>query len=580
MLVSHSKGTLYPGGLEQDPELRQEESPQDADLPFGYGNLPEEDAPWFWGMVLALILLTTLPLGVAAARQGGGWRFTGFLLNVEDGNSYIAKMLLGRAGAWRFRSPYTLMPQAGYWLFGPYLLLGKLARLPVDVHTQLVVLFHLFRLGALVILAWSTYRLAALFLPQGHWRRWAVILMLAGSGWDWLLLPWGRAAWGNVSGPPSLISPEAFGFLALLSLPHIVLARALLLDLLVQWVHSKPGRSSAQRLAWVTGLMVWTNPLEAVPWLLLIGLGSGLYWVFQKRRNLQTGWRDLWRWLRPVTPSLAIALAALCYLVILQFDPYVRLWTAQNRLPSPPLWVYALSYGWLLPLWIAARKPLAAQWRQGRPWAMLPTLWGVSTVVLALIPVPIQRRLVEGAWVGWVLPAMLGAATWARSPCRRLCLTLSLVPAFVAPALLLVASMRTAWSPALPAFRPIAEVRAFEALAAEAQPGDGVLTACVTGNALPAWAPVRVPLGHGPESAPREANQALVRDFYAGKGTSESRYAHLVASGVRWVFFGPAERTLGSHHPGSEPWLALHYAADDYAIYRVLSELPDEPTAR
>ena len=508
--------------------------------------------------------LTTAPYALAWLRQGTAWRFTGFLLGVEDGNSYIAKMLLGRAGAWLFRSPYTLMPQAGYLLFGPYLMLGKLARLPGDLHTQLVLGFHLFRLAALVALALAVYRFSARFLPPGRWRRWAVVLILAGSGLDWLLLPWGRAAWGNADGPPSLISPEAYGFLALFFLPHIALARALLLDALARGLARPASRTTVGVVTGETALMVWVHPLEAVPWLLAVGLLVGWRWMARR------GWRTLLREVRPWLPGGLVALAALGYLAALQRDPYVRLWTAQNRLPAPPLWVYLLGYGGLLPGWAAAWAEVRRAWRRGAVALAWLASWAWLAVGLAVAPVPIQRRLLEGAWVGWVLVALVGVARWATTPRRRRGALLALTPAFVAPALLLWGGLRVANAPAPPAFRPAAEVRAFVALARRAAPGDGVLTAYATGNALPAWAPVRVPLGLGPESAPRAQNEALVRAVYGGAGTSAQRLARLQAAGVRWVFYGPAERALGPWDPRQEPWLRQRYAAQGYAFFEVV----------
>ncbi len=529
--------------------------------------IPPEERRWLLGVILALMVLTTLPYALAWAHQGSTWRFTGFLLAVEDGNSYIAKMLLGRQGAWLFRSPYTLMPQAGYALFGPYLLLGKLARFPMDGHTQLVLLFHLFRLGALAGLTVAVYRFVACFVPTGPWRRWAVLLILVGSGLDWLLLPWGRAAWGDADGPPSLISPEAYGFLALLTLPHIALARALLLDALARWLRGGARRTLAVALTLETALMVWVHPLEAVPWLLAVGLLVGLGLL---ARGTHAGPPVRWATLWPLLPAALVALAAIGYLAGLQRDPYVRLWTAQNRLPAPPPWVYLLGYGWLGPGWVAAWPEVRRRWRQGAPLALWPGLWAWMAVALALTPVPIRRRLVEGAWVGGVVMAMLGVSRWAVTPRRRLGVTLALGMAFVAPTLLLWGMFRVAVNPARPAFRPTAEVLAFQDLAARAAPGDAVLAAYTTGNALPAWAPVRVPLGLGPESAPWDENSVLVERVYGGAGSSAQRRASLLDHQVRWVFFGPAERALGVWNPDGEPWLQLRYLDQGYAIYEVV----------
>ncbi len=554
-----------PSGAAPRPQVLPGPEPQGS-VPAPEGGIPPQDQRWFLGLVVFLIFLTTIPYALAWLRQGEAWRFTGFLLAVEDGNSYLAKMLLGRSGAWLFRSPYTLVPQGRYGLFGPYLLLGKLARLPGDLHTQLMVLFHLFRLGALVALAWSTYRLVARFVPLGPWRRWAVVLVLAGSGLDWVLLPWGRVAWGDADGPPSLISPEAYGFLILLVLPHLALARALLFALLSDRLRGVRART----LTWKTALMVWAHPLEAVAWLLVLG-----FWgLVRLLRPGVGGWRargrDVARWLRPALPSVGVALAAAGYLYALQCcDPYVRLWTAQNRLPAPPLWVYALGYGGLGLLGLGAWQRLRQRWQQGEAEALLPVAWALGAPLLAVAPVPIQRRLVEGVWLAWVVWGMEGAQAWAVTPRRRAVLTATLPLALVAPALLLWGMLQVAQRPAFPAFRPAEEVQAFEALAQRAAYDDAVMAAYPTGNALPAWTPVRVPLGLGPESAPRAENEALVRMVYAADTPPEARRALWARWGVRWVFWGPAERALGDWHPSPADGVVLRFRAGPFAVYEV-----------
>jgi hypothetical protein len=109
---------------------------------------------WVLGFALFVMFITTLPYLIGFAKQGQDWVYTGFVLGVEDGNSYIAKMLSGAEGAWLFRTPYTTYLQRGVMIFLPYILLGKLA-LGSARHEQLILIFHLFRIfaGILAILA-------------------------------------------------------------------------------------------------------------------------------------------------------------------------------------------------------------------------------------------------------------------------------------------------------------------------------------------------------------------------------------------------------------------------------------------
>ena len=70
------------------------------------------------------MILTMIPYIVGYSTQGEGWRFTGFVIGVEDGNSYLTKMLSGADGDWLFRTPYSIEHQKGFLAFISYILLG------------------------------------------------------------------------------------------------------------------------------------------------------------------------------------------------------------------------------------------------------------------------------------------------------------------------------------------------------------------------------------------------------------------------------------------------------------------------
>ena len=182
---------------------------------------------WVIGFAVVVMLITTVPYLLAFWSQGQNWFFTGFVVGVEDGNSYIAKMLTGSQGSWLFRTPYTAFPQSGFLAFLPYLLLGKLAAPPGE-HEQLVVLFQLFRWGAGICSILATYDFLALFIEPVHLRRLGTAVASVGGGLGWLSVLGFQALWANRL-PLDFYSPESFGFLDLYGLPHLALARAFLL---------------------------------------------------------------------------------------------------------------------------------------------------------------------------------------------------------------------------------------------------------------------------------------------------------------------------------------------------------------
>ena len=111
-----------------------------------------------WVLIFGLVVMfvTSIPYILGFAMQNDEWRFTGFVFGVEDGNSYIAKMLSGSYGAWLFRSSYTGVPQNGIIAYLVYILSGKLVS-PPGSHSQLVFIYHVLRLFAGMLAILATY---------------------------------------------------------------------------------------------------------------------------------------------------------------------------------------------------------------------------------------------------------------------------------------------------------------------------------------------------------------------------------------------------------------------------------------
>ena len=520
---------------------------------------------WALGYGLVLAVLVALPYAAAWQAQGQAWRFSGFLMGVEDGNSYLAKMLLGARGAWLFRPPYTTWRLAPLPVFLPYLWLGKLAA-GAGLHLQLAVLFHWARLVGVVAWVLATYDFSALFLPAERWRRWAVVLATAGAGLGWLLVPWARLSW---AGPLCFYSPETYGFLAALLLPHLLWARALLLWILRRVLLASPRRMEWQAAA-LAALLAWLHPLELLPLVAVLGGWGGgtVLWAWWRQGKPEAIRRA--RQIAPrAGPALAVAsLAAGGYAWLARVNPYLRVWTAQNLLPSPPWWQYGLAYGWLLPFAWWGRW----RWRRGGWRTVLPLVWVALSPALVYAPLTVQRRLADGVWVAWAVLAAAGLAEaarrWGHSRVRKLAwgvLGMAVVP----NVLVLVGVMGMAFRHAPPAFLPEREVAAFQALGAQVASGDGVLAAYATGNALPAWAPVRVVAGLGPESPHLAVQEAALRQFFSPATPDSWRRVFLQENHLRWVFWGPAERALGGWDPHQSAWLCLRYEQNGYAFWEV-----------
>lgn len=511
--------------------------------------MTQSERRWCWIFSGAIAGITTVPYLIGFAAQGAEWRFTGFVLAVEDGNSYLAKMLLGASGDWLFRSPYSTMPQTGALAFLPYLILGKLAADP-GLPEQLIALFHLFRILATPWAVFATYRFVSLWLHLPRLRRWVTGLACVGGG-----LGWATLIVAGARPPLEFYSPETFGFLAFLGLPHLILARALLLDGVVAYHQSLTGGGQASRAGILLAAAGLVQPVVLVTAFAVI--------FFYGILGSAVGQIGPIAWLRRTSLILAPAgLLAAIYAVMLAGDPFLQAWQTQNRIISPPPLDYLLAYG----LAIAAAAGSIYRGLRSREFrAWLPLAWAAAFPILAYAPVNLQRRLPEGTWIAvLVLAALALDGRKGRSLAPAVFAAASL-PSTV---LLMLGAFSTASKPAPPAFYPAAEARAADWLRSVVGRDDVVLSSYPVGNRLPARAPLRVVIGHGPETADLDSLLPVVMRFFS-TGDDDERRRLLSEQRVTYVFWGPEERLLGEWDPARFPGLVPAYTEQGYAIFRV-----------
>jgi hypothetical protein len=536
-----------------------------------------------WVLILAIVVMmvTSIPYLTGYARQGDDWAFTGFVFAVEDGNSYIAKMLWGFSDGMNFRTPYTAYPQNGVFAFSPFLLLGKLTSSPGQ-HDQLVALFQIFRVFGGVMFFFAFYDLLALFLRGVRSRRIGLVLGTLGGGMGWVVTILGDShLLGSM--PLEFYSPETFGFLSIFGLPHLSLGRALLYWGVVYFLRSIPNRdkissdskfasmfdSSGIRTGFFWLLLGFMQPITVViAWVVmfayLIGLALPILWRSYYEKSIEWGtWlKYLYRAIWAVTLSSPIVLYTL---VVFIRDPFLRKWTEQNILPSPHPIHYLLAYGLLLPfVFIGMRRIIKLY-----PWrGWLPVVWVLVVPALVYAPLGVQRRLAEGVWGVIVLLALIALGSEALNQFRWLKIPISII-LLPSTLFLIIGGVMSAWTPYEPLFVPVNQVTIFEYLDSYAADNAVVLASYETGNALPAWTPMRVVIGHGPESADLDILRPRVKAFYEKQTPDEIRLSIIDEFDVRFILWGPKERSLGNWDLNTAEYLVKLKEAGDYSIFRV-----------
>lgn len=520
---------------------------------------------------LFLLTLTTVPYLLGYFAQGDLWRFTGFVFGVEDGNSYIAKMLRGANGDWLFRTPYTSTAQSGFLAFLPYLLIGKLTA-PPGQHEQLVVLYHLFRWFAGMAMVLATYDFVSMFICRHQTRLFATALIVAGGGLGWLsLTELGFLRTGRMS--LEFYSPETFGFLSFYGLPHLALSRSLMLWGVFFLFKREKNPGLWGGIVWFA--LSFVQPLTVLTgWFLLAIYSILLFFLAYRgeRRSLFFLPSQLYDEIKQILIMVAISSPLVFYTFLsLRMNPFVGQWAKQNLLLSPPIADYVLSFSLFLPFLIFGIWKIFNPRSGGavETKALILIAWIVSFPLLAYFPYNVQRRLPDGVWVATIILTILGLTELSKRYQKYFLGILSL--GFIGSVLLLAGGILVSLRPAPPIFRSSSEVKVFLFLAQNVEKDSVLLCSYETGNAVPAWAPVRVVIGHGPESAHLDEIKPLVSAFYSPDLMTDSvRKGFLREYDVDYVLHGEHERALGDWKPEIEAGYRKIYDQDNYQIYEVL----------
>ena len=537
------------------------------------------------GLALAVTLALQLPYALGYWTARVGTEYSGLLVNLSDVTYYVA-IQLGLQGEWLYRIRFTAEPHAGAFLYTFYLALGYLARvLEMNVETM----WHASR-GVLSFLMFlGVYGFSAYFIDRSHWRRVAFALALLGAGFDLFALPFDAA--DPTSGVPlDLRMPEAHLFFSALTYPHY--SAAILCLLIVFWCGLRGLTETLSMRAWILlavgGALANVGIVLVYPFLIFLTAGvTGVFYLSLTLRAQKILWRDgVWlaAFFLPALPLL------LYYQYTLATNAVIRLWNEQVLTYSPNALHYLLTYGLylLLALWNLrdARFGDDAQ----APRRMFLWIWLGVVAVLLYAPLNAQRRFVEGAQIPLAILATIGlretalprirAARWFQKLAQRPGYSVAglqrlLVILFVAVAALasfFVYARAIATNVLLqpyPFFRPQGELAAMDWLRANAGREDLVFASYYTGAWLPYRAETRAYIGQYYETIHFFEKFRVVDDFFDASANNATRQRVLNEIGAAYVFYGPAERAIGTFDPARLEFLERVYTNADATIYKI-----------
>jgi hypothetical protein len=498
-------------------------------------------------ITLVILFILAFPFVLAIRFAGKDAVFIGFLLNPMDGSSYLAKMFEGWAGSWQFTLPYTAPVGHGAFLFLFYIFLGHLARWG---NLPLLFVFHLARLVCSFFFLYTLFRFyQRLFPVRTDMLRNAYLLTAMGAGMGWLLVFFGKI-------PFDFWVAEAYPFLSMYSNPHFPAGMGLLLLAIIQLLEMPSLRRNLSLL--LCGLFIAIIFPFGLVLILALACGGIIWqWFAEKRFD----WSGI----------LCIGLLGGPFLLYQFFvtlqDPLLSGWNLQNLTLTPNLGDVVLSLSPVLlfaipgSIWLLRQKEF-----RGKAYLFL---WPIIGLLLAYLPVSLQRRFTFGLYIPLVVLAVYGIdAMRSRFPGwskRALALTIALS---LPTNFLLVASALLAAQHQTPLLYLTQDEAQAVAWIGENVPQDAVILASPQLSlVIPAWNGRRVVYAHPFETVNAVVQEQDVLGFFKEPAWTKTKVYFLAKNKIRYLVLGPREQALGEKQDVSSLILLKQFG--HVAIYSV-----------
>jgi hypothetical protein len=473
-------------------------------------------------LVIIFVAIISIPYLSAAQQSGINYRFSGFLINVQDGNSYLAKMQEGWSGSWSFTLPYTADPGAGTSIFLFYIFLGHVARW---LGIPLIWMYHIARVIFAVLLA----GLVIEFFQAIHQGKglWGATLALLGGGLGWVVFATGTLT-------SDYWVAEAYPFLSAYTNPHFSLGLALLLGAF--WLNEKSGWLPVLGLFAASLLLAVLQPFGVVI-LLVVLIGRALLaWPSFHQQE----------WIKIIAAGLGGGPWLVYQYWVILNHPVLKIWNAQNITTSPSVLDLLLSFS---PALLLALAGVWSLWKNPQqPYRRLLLAWFCLGWALVYLPFGLQRRFMLGLYLPTAALAFIGYLWLAqrRPVLWRRVFTAVIILSLPTNLTILMAGLWGGQS-----HNPAIYLRTDEAQALgwinEKAPANAVVLASPEMSIfIPAQTGRRVIYGHPFETANAQVEKEKVESFFSGKLSEQAAKDFLKQDKVSYILYGEREKGLGT----------------------------------
>lgn len=535
---------------------------------------------WFViGVTVALVAVTSIPYAYGYLSCPSDKWFSGVIYNMHDTGQYLSWMR--EAGNSFFTdNELTAEPNAPVFVNLHWWIPGRLAHIFGLTFAQA---YQVFRLVSIPLLTGAIYAFCALLFGDRRKRRFAFLLstFTSGLGWVWVALKYATRGAAPFF-PHDVYTTPGNSFWVMLASPHLTLAAALTIGTLFLSLLSVQRR----RLGYALG---------AAGVALFLGFGH-IYdlvtiWAVLSLFGLLLVLRDGWSWRVFFSLALVVLVSAPAALywgwVSSDAHPVWQQALAQYDnlgafTPDPVHLVILLGVTFLLAL---ATFDGLVPLRDRTDGRLLIKCWFIVVPLLVYLPLHFQIMLLTG----YSLPiAMLATAglfdhvlPWLQerisSSRVRHWLTEERLSRMIPILLLLAASVTNlyllAWRVVdlhrheYPFYLHRDEVAAMRWLDDHASPDKVVLSSFVVGHFIPGLTGDRAFLGNAVMTLDFDRKREMVKAFFDSMTPDSERQALIREYGIRYVFYGPAERALGRYDPNESPLFVEVFLSPQVRLY-------------
>jgi len=531
---------------------------------------------------IGLLAITSVPYLYGYLTAPADQWFSGVIYNVHDTAQYFSWMRES-GHALFIENKLTAEPNRPIYLNLHWWIPGRLAAI---LGLSLPQAYQVFRLVALPLSVVAIYAFCAALFTDHARRRFAFLLCIftSGLGWIWVVE---KQFTGTLDFPLDVYTTPGNSFYVTMVSPPQALATTLTLFVLLlaflglrrkQWRFSL----GAGLLALFLGMghvydlvTVWAvlggfglllTLRDGWSWhtfchlavVVLISVPSALYWGWVAS-DANPMWKqalaqyDKLGVFTPDPAHLLILLGLTFIIALTTFDGIVPLCRQTDR----QLFVKGWFGVTLLLIYLPFRFRIMLLTGYQLPIAVLAT-WGLFDHVIPWV----QERLESGRW-RWLL-SQERLYRWV-------------------PALFLLAVLPTnlyllAWRVVdlsrhdYPYYLYRDDVEALHWMEENTDSDDVVLSSFTIGHYIPGLAGNRAFLANAVMTMDSDRKQEMVEAFFNPATSDAEREAWLRQYGVRYVFYGPAERKIGTYDPAQSPLFAEAFSSGDVYIYAVRSE--------